>query len=266
MHTDSILLIAINAAVKAGDAILQIYKKPFEVEIKKDNSPITEADKQAHQVITDFLKETELPVLSEEGKDWDYAERKLWEYFWLVDPLDGTKEFVSRNGEFTVNIALIEKNTPIAGVIYIPVKDCLYFANEKGAFRIDDCTSKNLGGSLDIISSNGVSLPESLSSDKFRIVASRSHMNQETDEFIENLKKKYNETEIVSAGSSLKFCQIAEGKADIYPRFGTTMEWDTAAGHAIVKYSGGKVLQAGSEMELCYNKPVLRNPYFIASR
>jgi 3'(2'), 5'-bisphosphate nucleotidase len=264
MHTDSILLIAINAALKAGDAILQIYKRPFEVETKKDNSPITEADRQSNQLITDLLEETGFPVLSEEGKDWNYADRKLWEYFWLVDPLDGTKEFVSRNGEFTVNIALIEKNTPIAGVVYIPVKDTLYFANEKGAFRIDDCSSKNLGDSLEIISSNGVPLPESLSSETFRIVASRSHMNQETTDFIENLKKKH--IDIVSAGSSLKFCQIAEGKADIYPRFGTTMEWDTAAGHAIVKYSGGKVLQAGTELELCYNKPDLRNPYFIASR
>jgi len=266
MHTDSILLTAINAAVKAGDAILQIYKRPFTIETKKDNSPITEADRRSNQVITDLLKVTGLPVLSEEGKDWDYADRKLWEYFWLVDPLDGTKEFVSRNGEFTVNIALIEKDTPIAGVVYIPVRDTLYFANEKGAFRIDACTSKNLSDSLNIISGDCMRLPESHPADCFRVVASRSHMNKETTDFIENLKKKHTDIDIVSAGSSLKFCQIAEGKADIYPRFGTTMEWDTAAGHAIVKYSGGKVLQTGTELELCYNKPDLRNPYFIASR
>jgi 3'(2'), 5'-bisphosphate nucleotidase len=266
MHTDSILLTAVNAAVKAGDAILQIYKQPFEVETKTDNSPITEADRQSNKVISDFLKKTGFPVLSEEGKNWDYAERKNWEYFWLVDPLDGTKEFVNGNGEFTVNIAFIEKNAPIAGVVYIPVKDCLYFANEKGAFRLDACSSKNIGDSFDSLNYNSISLPKVFSSDKFRVVASRSHMNQETADFIDDLKKKHSEIEIVSAGSSLKFCLIAEGTADIYPRFGTTMEWDTAAGHAIVKYAGGKVQQAGTDLELCYNKPDLRNPYFISSR
>jgi 3'(2'), 5'-bisphosphate nucleotidase len=266
MNTDKHLLLAIHAAVKAGDAILQIYQQPFEVDMKRDNSPITEADRQSNKVITGLLKKTGIPVLSEEGKAWNYNERKLWDFFWLVDPLDGTKEFVSGNGEFTVNIAMIEKSTPILGVIYIPVKDCLYFASEKGAYRIDACSTKNLSDSIDNLSRNCVHLPESGTNETCCVVASRSHMNKETSDFIEQLRLAHKNIDLVSAGSSLKFCLIAEGHADIYPRFGTTMEWDTAAGHAIVKHSGGRVLQAGVELELCYNKPDLRNPYFISYR
>ena len=266
LNTDVLLQTAINAAVNAGNAILKIYRQPFNVDLKEDRSPITDADRHAHEVISHELANTRIPVLSEEGRNCDYSERKFWELFWLVDPLDGTKEFVNRNGEFTVNIALIEKNIPVAGIIFIPVKDTLYFASEKGAFRIDDTSAKNLNLPLEEMGRFSVHLPEPITSERFRVVASRSHMNSETEEFIELQRKNHSDIEIVSAGSSLKFCMIAEGRADIYPRFGPTMEWDTAAGHAIVKYSGGKVLQQGNEIELSYNKQDLKNPNFISYR
>ncbi len=257
---------AINASIRAGLAILEVYKSDdFDLEFKKDNSPLTLADRKAHNIIMEHLVETGIPVLSEEGKNIPYKERRNWKRFWLVDPLDGTKEFVKKNGEFTVNIALIENCKPVMGVIYVPVTDILYFGTvNEGAFVIEQVIKHDRGTNLMNFAKK---LPEKENSDTYKVVASRSHINTETEQFIEELKKDHQKIEIVSKGSSLKLCLIAEDKADIYPRFGPTSEWDTAAGHAIVLASGGKVVLAEDESkELTYNKENILNPYFIARR
>ncbi len=253
---------AIKASIKAGKAILEVYhSNDFEVQFKSDQSPLTLADRNAHQIIVAGLKETGLPILSEEGKKIPYKERKNWQRFWLVDPLDGTKEFIKRNGEFTVNIALIENGVPVMGVIYVPVTDVLYFGSiEKGAFRVSQV--RQTTNWFD----KAEKLPQKTGDNTFRVVASRSHINPETEEFIQKLKADHPKIEIVSKGSSLKLCLIAEGKADIYPRFGPTSEWDTAAGHAIISASGGKVVLADNpDTDLKYNKENILNPYFIAT-
>ncbi|NOX85372.1 MAG: 3'(2'),5'-bisphosphate nucleotidase CysQ [Chlorobi bacterium] len=257
---------AITASIQAGLAILEVYNSDeFDLEFKKDNSPLTLADRKAHNIIMEHLIETGIPVLSEEGKDIPYEERKDWKLFWLVDPLDGTKEFVKKNGEFTVNIALIKNNKPVMGVIYVPVTDILYVGTvNEGAFIIEHVTKHKQ--ETDLLNA-AKRLPEKINKATFKVVASRSHINSETEQFIEKLKKDHDKIEIVSKGSSLKLCLIAEGKADIYPRFGPTSEWDTAAGHAIVLASGGKVVLAENESkELIYNKENILNPYFIAKR
>lgn len=266
---NELLTTAIKASIKAGLAILEVYHSDdFAVQLKSDASPLTLADQKAHQVIMGFLEKTNLPVLSEEGKNIPYDERKNWDKFWLVDPLDGTKEFIKRNGEFTVNIALIENKKPIAGVVYVPVTDSLLFGTiKKGAFRVDnahDRMNKN-----DIIDWAGIAvkLPENHLVNKWRVVASRSHMSPETENFIEGMRTDHPDIEIVSKGSSLKLCLVAEGKADIYPRFGLTSEWDTAAGHALIIASGGRVVLAEDQnIDLMYNKENILNPYFIAKR
>jgi 3'(2'), 5'-bisphosphate nucleotidase len=249
--------IAIKAAIKAGNEILGVYyNSDFDVEFKADNSPLTIADKRAHQVITEYLSQTKLPVLSEEGKTIDYSERKNWQLFWLVDPLDGTKEFVKRNDEFTVNIALIEGNSPIAGVVYVPVTKILYWGNINGSFR---GIAENENGLLKDIQQ----LPLNLTKEIFVVAGSRSHMNPETERYIELLDTKGKPVEMKSKGSSLKICMVAEGNADVYPRLAPTMEWDIAAGHAIVKFAGKKIVQYENNENLVYNKENLLNPWFI---
>ena len=240
-------------AKEAGDAINQIYSQDFEVEYKQDNSPLTIADKKANDIIENGLNQlpVNLPILSEEGKDIPYEERKHWEYFWLVDPLDGTKEFVKKNGEFTVNIALIHKDTPVLGVVYAPALDICYWEKQgEGAFK------------------DGQRLPLKTESQRetYKIVASRSHMSDETQAFIDDIDTD-KEKELISIGSSLKICLVAEGEADIYPRLGSTMEWDTGAAHAIAVESG-KSLQKykdGVYSKYKYNKECLLNPFFIVS-
>ena len=259
----TLINIAIKSSLRAGKAILEVYhSNDFEVQLKSDRSPLTLADRKAHQVIVAGLEETGIPILSEEGKGIPYSVRKNWNRFWLVDPLDGTKEFIKRNGEFTVNIALIEHGVPVMGVIYVPVTGVLYFGSvEKGAFEVGPPVKAN--NWFD----KAEKLPKTTNTNIFHVVASRSHINPETEEFIENLKTKHPKIEIVSKGSSLKLCLIAEGKADIYPRFGPTSEWDTAAGHAIILASGGKVVLAEDESKaLVYNKKNILNPFFIAKR
>jgi 3'(2'), 5'-bisphosphate nucleotidase len=247
----SLLNLSLHAAHAASEEILKVYNSGnFETEAKGDNSPLTLADKKAHQAIVAILKSTNLPILSEEGKSIPYNERKNWEYFWMVDPLDGTKEFIKRNGEFTVNIALIEKQTPILGVVTVPVAGEEYYgARGVGAFL----------KLKDKITPLSTRTPIDLKQKGIRIVASRSHMNDETQQFIDQLV----DPELVSSGSSLKFMLLASGKADVYPRFAPTMEWDTAAAHAIVNQVGLHVFQKDSDSELVYNKPNLLNPYFI---
>lgn len=257
----NLLAIAINAALAGGTEILKVYKTNFDVETKEDNSPLTQADKNANEVIMNYLKPTTIPIISEENRQLDYEERKDWKQCWIVDPLDGTKEFIKRNGEFTVNIALIEDGNPVLGVIYVPFSKTLYFTSENGK------SSKKI-----IVSSEDISVeeifknaeeikPEPIDS-VVKIVGSRSHLNEETKNFIAEIEKK-NPVEIVSKGSSLKFCLVAEGLAHIYPRFAPTMEWDTAAGHAICKAVGIEVIDQGTGKSMKYNRPNLLNNYFL---
>lgn len=260
------LLQAIKASIEAGKAILEVYKTNFDVDFKEDKSPLTLADRRADDIIREMLKSTNLPVISEEVEVPDYEIRKNWLQYWLVDPLDGTKEFVNRNGEFTVNIALIENNKSVVGVIYAPTIDLLYFCNRREAYKLENAEDHaNKCSFVSELIQNSTKLPLPKSEKPFTIVASRSHQNHETKAFIEDIQTQYSEINIVSKGSSLKLCMIAEGIADCYPRFGPTSEWDTAAGHAIVNVSGGKLLLAENPtQELSYNKPNLLNPSFIA--
>jgi len=258
---------ALIAAIKAGQKILEIYiNEDFKVEYKKDKSPLTVADKTAHDIICKDLELTKIPILSEESKAISYKERKNWKTFWLVDPLDGTKEFIKRNGEFTVNIALIKDKNPILGVIFAPVLKKIYFGYQNKAFVVEnvDLLNSNIN-LLDKIQRKSISLPLKNLLVEFTIVASRSHLSDETEEYIKKLREIKGKVNIKTIGSSLKLCLIAEGSADVYPRFGPTMEWDIAAGHAIINAAGGKLLQISKEASLKYNKENLLNPWFIAS-
>lgn len=261
---EEFLFSAINASLKAGDEILKVYDSDFAVEHKKDLSPLTLADENANLIIGDLLKETNLPYLSEEGKNIDYSVRNTWDYFWMVDPLDGTKEFVKRNGEFTVNIAIIHDHKAILGVIYVPVTKTLYFgARDIGSYKLEikDMLSDNIQG----IISQSVKLPIESPGRKFAVVASRSHLSPETEMFIDDLKTRHKEIDFITSGSSIKFCLIAEGVADIYPRFTPTMEWDTAAGQAICENAGKKVIDYSTNKPLLYNKEKLSNNWFIVN-
>ena len=234
-------------AIKAGDAIMEIYNTDFAVEYKDDNSPLTKADLASHNIIVDELKKFEIPIMSEESQVAEYSIRKEWREYWCIDPIDGTKEFVKKNGEFTVNIALIKNGTPVLGVVYAPVLGDIYVAKKgEGAYKNNQ--------KLPLRTNNTPEL-------KLRVVASKSHLSKETQEFIDNLKSK--KIEQVSKGSSLKLCMVAEGEADIYPRLGLTMEWDTAAAHAVVLESGKEMLQFKSQEPIIYNKENLLNPWFI---
>ncbi len=255
---------AIQAAIKAGKEILSIYNDPqsdFSIERKADNSPLTIADKASHRIINELLMATSLPVLSEEGKEIPYAERKKWESFWLVDPLDGTKEFIKRNDEFTVNIALITNGKPEMGVIYVPVTGALYVGiTGTGAWKLENATDNSV---FDTLQQSGEKLTGNVPHDKYTVIGSRSHRNEETNQYIDKLREKHPQLEIISRGSSLKICQVAEGLADEYPRFGPTMEWDTAAGHAIANAAGKHLWLTDYSQELNYNKENLLNPFFI---
>ncbi len=255
---------AIEAAVAAGKEIMQVYNSDdFQVEQKGDNSPLTLADRKAHIKIMAFLEDSGIPVLSEEGKALSYAERKDWNQLWIVDPLDGTKEFIKRNGEFTVNIALAEEGILQFGVIYVPVTGELYFGiKEEGAFKLavpDSVEQADLAA----LKAAATVLP--IKEERvFTVVASRSHLSPETEDYINELRKEHSDLEFISKGSSLKLCAVAEGKADVYPRFAPTMEWDTAAGQAIIEAMGGSVCRTDGT-PLLYNREDLLNPWFIAS-
>jgi len=266
MNIKQQLSIAIQASIEAGKEIIKIYEtNDFKEEKKADNSPITIADKNAHNKIISFLEKTNIPILSEEGVHLDYEERKKWNYFWLVDPLDGTKEFIKRNGEFTVNIALIKNDTPIASVIYVPVIEVLYFADiEEGAYKIKIASSLS-NFNFDELVKLSKKLPLAKEKRLYKVVGSRSHLNEKTKNYIEELKKKHPDLEMMAVGSSLKLCMIAEGKADIYPRFGPTMEWDIASGHAIVVASGASIKKVDGT-NVVYNKEDLLSPYFIVEK
>lgn len=258
----------IRAALQAGDAILEVYDSEFAVEHKEDRSPLTLADKRSHEIIATNLGPTNIPILSEEGREIPYDERRKWERSWVVDPLDGTKEFVKRNGEFTVNIALVENGRPILGTIYVPVTGLLYFALKgTGSYRIADAREMqdtlSMETTVEKLVERAEKLPAPGGTRPFTVVGSRSHMSTETEEYIDKLKKTHGEISVASRGSSLKLCMVAEGAADIYPRFAPTMEWDTAAGQAVVEQAGGKVLQTNEIDSLAYNKEDLLNPWFV---
>jgi 3'(2'), 5'-bisphosphate nucleotidase len=255
---------AISAALLAGEEILKVYNTGFEVEQKADNSPLTIADKNAHNAICDQLKSLPYPILSEEGRSIDFNERKDWEYFWMVDPLDGTKEFVKRNGEFTVNIALIHEQQSILGVIYIPVTRVLYFAAQGiGSFKITLVQNDTFTANLEELINQSQKLPIKQSTRKFTVVASRSHLSEETQMFVDGIQTTHKDIEFISTGSSIKLCLVAEGAADIYPRFAPTMEWDTAAGQAICEMAGKSVTDYQTNGPLLYNKENLLNNWFI---
>lgn len=255
----------IEAALLAGKEILKIYNTDFSVEHKADESPLTLADREAHRVIMQHLEPLGIPVLSEEGKTIPYGERKNWEQLFIVDPLDGTKEFVKRNGEFTVNIALVKKGRPVLGVIYVPVTDTIYFAQEElGAFMMPDAAICPLP-IKNWIGCTAKLLPLQPLPEKVTVVGSRSHASPETDAYIKELEVKFGEVAFAASGSSLKFCLLAEGRAQLYPRFAPTMEWDTAAGQAILECSGGTLVRYPEMEPLPYNREELRNPWFLAT-
>jgi 3'(2'), 5'-bisphosphate nucleotidase len=256
------LEIAILATLEAGNEIMNVYNSEFKVELKDDKSPLTEADKRGNDKINTYLIPTNIPIISEENKQTDYSERKNWIECWIVDPLDGTKEFVKRNGEFTVNIALIKNGKPSLGVIYVPVKKELYYADVDIRTVFKAKLERHDTSISEVIDKSKVISPKT-NFNKIRVVGSRSHMSEETMSFIEKLKEENKkDIEIVSKGSSLKFCLVAEGEADVYPRFAPTMEWDTAAGQAICEAAGVKVISLETNMELLYNKESLLNPWF----
>jgi len=234
---------------KAGEEIMKIYQKDFQIDYKDDNSPLTDADTKSNEIICNSLIDLypNIPILSEENKAIDFTTRKSWDYYWCIDPIDGTKEFIKKNGEFTINIALIHNGTPVLGVVYAPAIDKMYSSKKgEGAFL------------------NGEKLPLKVNNNtdqKLFVVASKSHLSYETQEFINNLNVK--EIEQVSIGSSLKLCMVATGEADIYPRLGPTMEWDTAAADAIVRESGKMTYQFKTNEPVVYNKEDLLNPWFV---
>jgi 3'(2'), 5'-bisphosphate nucleotidase len=278
---------AIYAVVKAGQAIMNIYATEFDVEHKEDKSPLTLADRESHAVINRVLSTVwpEIDIISEEGTHITFEQRKGWKKCWIVDPLDGTKGFTRRNDEFAVCIAYVEKGQPLLGVIYGPVKGDLYIGIPGSGVWSQDCSACEtlIDGDVDTFSRRDAQLVfetfketltavesvDAASSDipvPLRVIASKNHLNRETEEFITSLKEQYKEISIVNIGSALKFCMLANGKADIYPRYAPTCEWDTAAGQAIVEAIGGSVIQTENRKPLVYNKEDLLNPWFVAAR
>ncbi|MBT8254146.1 MAG: 3'(2'),5'-bisphosphate nucleotidase CysQ, partial [Bacteroidia bacterium] len=265
INMNTLLQTAVTASIEAGKAIMEVYDGEFAVEYKDDKSPLTLADKNANTIINRHLVTTDIPIISEENKQIDYSTRKLWDICWVVDPVDGTKEFIKRNGEFTVNIALVKNGKPQLGVIYVPATMELYYANtrEQKAFKVK---LHDHQVEIDYILKHGKPLNPKDKNQLTQVVGSRSHMNEETQQFIKELESKGDKVEIVSKGSSLKFCLVAEGKADVYPRFAPTMEWDTAAGQAICNAVGIDVINQETNSPLEYNKENLLNPWFLVTK
>jgi 3'(2'), 5'-bisphosphate nucleotidase len=270
MSTDNhtLLRLAVSAALKAGDEILRIYQTDFHVETKSDNTPVTLADRTSGECITKMLSESGIPVISEEDHVPPFSQRSGWERVWMVDPLDGTKEYVKRNGEFAVNIALIEKGRPVIGVIYAPVVHDIWFAAKgMGSFKITqndlivELTKQNLAEHLLTYAKK---LPLHPPPAGYTLVASRSHMSTEVSSRLKQLEKVHGEVDLISVGSSIKQCWVAEGKAHEYPRYGRTMEWDTAAGQCILEEAGCRLVNAETMEPMTYNKENLTNPFFIA--
>jgi 3'(2'), 5'-bisphosphate nucleotidase len=275
MNHAEYLTAAIDAAVKAGKAILDVYESDFAVETKDDKSPLTLADKKSHEIIQAGLVGFKIPFVSEEGKSMPYATRKEWPTVWIVDPLDGTKEFVKRNGEFTVNIALIDNRQPIMGIVYAPIPQWLYFSStDIGAYKLRDVQPDTFNINMDIdaedalkeLMQKGAKLPIDQSRKTYTIVGSRSHGTPELAAFVEAKREEKGDVEFIAAGSSLKICLVAEGAADIYPRLGPTMEWDTAAGQAVAECAGARMYLHATGENLRYNREDMLNPWFVVER
>ena len=261
---------AYDAAIRAGAAILEIYNSnaPKEVTLKSDHSPLTQADRTAHASIREYLGQTRIPLLSEEGREMLYAERKDWDLFWMVDPLDGTVEFLKGNGEFTVNIALMADNKPVFGVIYVPYKEVIYFSDEeRGAFRARNILADPAASHTYAQLFEGAELLplRTTCNQPLRIAVSRSHRNEETERLVANIRDRYPDAQIIEQGSSYKFCLLAEGTVDYYVRTTNTYEWDTAAGELILAEAGGKTVSFPDGQPLVYNKADLHNPWFEAT-
>lgn len=263
MQKSEELELAIKAALKAGKVIMDIYEsEDFEIELKGDSSPLTKADTAAHEVIKSYLSISTLPLLSEEGAMIPYTERTNWNRFWMVDPIDGTKEFIKRNGEFTVNIALVNNQNSVLGVVYAPALKELYFAEQGlGSYKVQGINSYE-----QLEENNVINLSQSTYPDIYTLVVSKSHMNDKTQDFVNDKEKELGIIATASFGSSLKICKVADGSAHCYPRFGPTMEWDTAAAHAIASLSGNKVAQGDGISQMSYNKENLLNPFFIIEK
>jgi 3'(2'), 5'-bisphosphate nucleotidase len=272
------MLDAIEAVLNAGQAIMSIYRTDFDVVQKEDLSPMTLADRKANDIIIASLYDARLPMLSEESRQSSYDQRKDWHTFWMVDPLDGTKEFIKKNGEFTVNIALIEEQTPVLGVVFAPAMDLLYFGIVgRGAYKLDQPACRALIAARrrgpsplrwDDLIDTAERLPigdnsRTKPADEITIVGSRSHAGPDLRKYLDDIKTRYATVNFFAVGSSLKICLVAEGKADQYPRLGPTMEWDTAAGHAVAASAGIDVQAFDTKQPLQYNKPDLLNPWFI---
>ncbi len=262
--TTKLLIPTILTSLEAGAQIMHIFRTKIRISIKRNLTPVTNADKLANQTIIEGLAEFNIPMISEETKVVPFEERAQWDRFWLVDPLDGTKEFIAHRDDFTVNIALVHQGIPVMGVIYAPAYDILYFASaEIGSFRLRDAAQVVVADiSLPVLMAASVRLPD-VQTDTMTFVVSRSHINRTTQKYLD---LQPHPKQFVPKGSSLKLCAIAEGTADEYPRFGRTMEWDIAAGDAILRHAGGKVFNAETRLPLIYNKRDLANPEFIASR
>lgn len=262
---EQLLIQAVNAALKGGIEILKVYNGEISVTTKADDSPLTLADERANAAIEAVLKNTQIPILSEEGRSISYNERKDWKELWVVDPLDGTKEFIKRNGEFTVNIAFVRNGLPDFGVVYVPVKEMLYVGwKGHGVIKRNTKPSESFQSWNSLVNS-AEQLPKSATGRPFRVVGSRSHMSAETEAYINDVRKEHPDLEMVSMGSSLKICLVAEGEADVYPRFAPTMEWDTAAGHALVRAAGKTLLDWNTKQEMRYNRENLTNNWFLVS-
>lgn len=265
-----LLQLAVEASFKAAEAILEVYETPFKVSYKSDKSPVTQADKKANAVIEKMLEPTGIPALTEEGNELPFNIRKELVYLWIVDPLDGTKEFVKRNGEFTVNIALVENGKPVIGVIYSPVMKDLYFAAKGiGAYKTNRHKVIELHNSGKAIQLNELiaisdKLPFPAVPKNYTVVASRSHLSSELYQYIKKLEWEKGKVDLINTGSSIKMCLVAEGSAQEYPRFGDTMEWDTCAGQCIVEEAGGILVDMQTKLPVQYNRENLRNPSFLA--
>ena len=257
--------LTIAASIEAGKEIMKVYHSEHQnISSKGDDSPLTQADLNSNAKIVEYLKDTGIPVISEEIKNIDFKERKDWNECWIIDPMDGTKEFVNRNGEFTVNIALLRNGVLEIGVIYAPVLNTLYFTDQDTLVAYKSSVAWDQEYAIDQVIAQSVKLTPQKDAQQLKIVASKSHLNQETKDYIESASQKDSRTlEMVSVGSSLKFCLVAEGKAEVYPRFGPTMEWDTAAGQAICEAAGVQVTSMEYGLPLQYNKEDLYNPFFL---
>ena len=246
--------LALQAAIEASKKIMSVRKGDYTIELKADESPVTDADEAAHSVIKQHLVETPFPVLSEEGRKAPFETRKDWEKLWIVDPLDGTRAFIHGRNEFTVNIALVEKGVPILGIIALPVDQKIYWASRgNGAYRADFSQLES-----------PTNLPDEKGEHPYRVTVSRSHLDKRTQAYVDDLRNDHPDLKLVKSASALKFCILADGLADCYPRFSPCMEWDTAAGQVLLTETGKELIDLATGKPMVYNRKNLKNGPFLA--